>query len=579
MLENEGAPPQPNGNGGEQERLTELREIVLGPYRAELGELSARLDDPLRQAEEISRHLPAAISLRSRQDTALARAMAPVVETALQTAVRRNPGPLAEAIFPIIGPAIRRAITAAMRETVQSLNTALEQTISIRGVRWRWEAFRSGLSFAEVVLRHSLVYRVEQLLLIHRETGLLLQHVAVEGEMGQSPDMVAGMLTAIQDFARDSLRTGSGDTLETMELGDHTVWIEPGPRAVLAAVIRGTAPLGLRNELRAILEEIHATLGVDLARFKGDATAFAPTRLLLQSLLRSEIGTPGNRARRGPILAATAVLLTVLLIWLVPRIREQRRWNRYLDVVRETPGFVLTEAGYQHGRRFVSGLRDPLAATSDSLLRGAGFDPSVVDARWRPFATLEPALALRRAQAVLASPPTVTLALDAGRLTASGSAPHEWIMESRLLVRALPGITSFATTQLDDRGPASVASRVFDVEHRVFLFDTGSDQLQPEAARQAQLTAADMRIIENAARGVGLTATLGIQGSADGVGPAEVNAALRRSRAERARDALLIGGVPSGNLSTGTSTEPASDAGARPLLRRVSFSLSFRPVP
>ncbi|NJM53355.1 MAG: hypothetical protein HC846_08145 [Blastocatellia bacterium] len=54
---------------------------------------------------------------------------------------------------------------------VQSLNQSLEHSISPKGLRWRIEAWQTGKSFAEVVMLNSLIYRVEEVFLIHRETG------------------------------------------------------------------------------------------------------------------------------------------------------------------------------------------------------------------------------------------------------------------------------------------------------------------------------------------------------------------------------------------------------------------------
>jgi OOP family OmpA-OmpF porin len=58
-------------------------------------------------------------------------------------------------------------------------------------------ALRTGTSFAEVVLLNTLLYRVEQVFLIERESGLLLQHVRSAAVRTEDADMVAGMLTAI----------------------------------------------------------------------------------------------------------------------------------------------------------------------------------------------------------------------------------------------------------------------------------------------------------------------------------------------------------------------------------------------
>ena len=87
---------------------------------------------------------------------------------------------------------------------VQRLNRALEESLSVKSLRWRLEARRTGRPFAEIVLLKSLVYRVEQVFLIHRESGLLLQDAVAQSVVAQDTDMVSGMLSAIRDFITDS---------------------------------------------------------------------------------------------------------------------------------------------------------------------------------------------------------------------------------------------------------------------------------------------------------------------------------------------------------------------------------------
>ena len=92
-------------------------------------------------------------------DPELARALAPPVEKAITASVRRDPKPLADAIFPIIGPAIRKAVAASLAAMVESMNRTLEHSVSWRAIRWRLEARRTGRTFGEVVLLHTLLYR------------------------------------------------------------------------------------------------------------------------------------------------------------------------------------------------------------------------------------------------------------------------------------------------------------------------------------------------------------------------------------------------------------------------------------
>jgi OOP family OmpA-OmpF porin len=159
------------------ESMAELRSLLLGPAEARLAEIHSRVTDPQWQLKEVSHVLPAAIAVRSRQDNDLSEALAPTLTSAIERSVRKNPQTLVDAIFPVMGPAIRKAIAAALSGMVQSLNQSLSHSLSVQGLKWRLEAWRTGKTFAEVVLLHTLLYRVEQVFLIHKETGLLLLHV------------------------------------------------------------------------------------------------------------------------------------------------------------------------------------------------------------------------------------------------------------------------------------------------------------------------------------------------------------------------------------------------------------------
>src|SRR5271168_1002773 len=179
----DGRDQRPSSSEASEEPLAQLRAILLGPDRAAWESIRQRLDNPSRRAEDVAGVLADAVRLRSRQhapgqpDVKLRRALQPLLEEALQLSVQSNPRMLADALFPIFGKAIRKAITSELDGMLQSLSQTLEQSFSWRSLRWRWEALRTGKSYAEIVLLRSMLYRVEQVFLIHRKTGLLLQHV------------------------------------------------------------------------------------------------------------------------------------------------------------------------------------------------------------------------------------------------------------------------------------------------------------------------------------------------------------------------------------------------------------------
>ncbi len=98
--------------------------------------------------------------------------------------------------------------------------------------------------------------------------------------------MVSAMLGAILDFTGSSFDLKDGEGLETIKVGDFSVWIEKGPLAVLAVVVHGSAPDELRMHLREDLESIHEQYAEALESFNGDAEPFRDVHPILESLLK-----------------------------------------------------------------------------------------------------------------------------------------------------------------------------------------------------------------------------------------------------------------------------------------------------
>ena len=516
----ESSPNVPSDEGS----VAELRSLLLGPAEKQLAEVHERLFDPQRQVEEVSRVLPDAIAVRTRQDDDLTVALAPSVSAALEHSVRKDPKPLADALFPIMGPAIRKAISAALAGMAQSFNQSMTYSLSAKGLGWRLEALRTGRPFSEVVLLHTLLYRVEQVFLIHRETGLLLRHVSGADIAVQDADMVSGMLTAIQDFVKDSFKTGVADELETLQVGELTVWIAQGPKAILAAVIRGTAPQQVRVLLEETLEKIHLQFGKELRSFSGDASDFALTEPLLQDCLQADYGDQ-HRTKKDKKITPLTVVVTLLLIaglvWGFFWIRERRRWNSYLERLRTEPGIVLTDSGKQDGKYYVSGLRDPLAQNPSDLIQGSGLDPNSVTGRWQAFNSLSPDFVLGRAKKILAPPPGAKLKIDDGTLEAEGFASHQWVLETRRVARFLPGVSQFRDDQLMD---------LERIENPLLMFDLDQVQLRSDQGDKLKRLVDDIEQLCNLAASNKLR--LEITGRTDGSGSESLNGALSQGRAE-----------------------------------------------
>ena len=150
-------------------RMEAMRDVLMQREKEALARLQKKIDDPREFAEAIGAVLPAAFTVAAGQDGQLAQVLAPTVERATQASIRKNPGTMVDILYPVMGPAIRKAIAETLEGTLQSLNQAIKYSLSWRGLKWRIEAWRSGSSFADVVLRHTAVFQVDHLFLAEND--------------------------------------------------------------------------------------------------------------------------------------------------------------------------------------------------------------------------------------------------------------------------------------------------------------------------------------------------------------------------------------------------------------------------
>ena len=238
--------------------LEELRCLLFARERVRIDALEKRLDSPEIFVNDVERVLPEAFRLRSSHDDDLTRVLEPNIEEGLRSSIKKDPKALADVLFPIMGPAIRKSIVSTLLSMTQTVNKVVEHSFSIQGIKWRLEAVKAKQSFAEIVLLKTLKYQVEQIFLVHKETGIVLHHVVADDVISQDPDLVAGMLTAIQDFVSDSFVSETQEDLDALRIGgDRTVWIDRGAYALLVLVIRGTPPVDLRAVFSEMVYTIH----------------------------------------------------------------------------------------------------------------------------------------------------------------------------------------------------------------------------------------------------------------------------------------------------------------------------------
>ncbi|MEM8835509.1 MAG: OmpA family protein [Planctomycetota bacterium] len=536
------------------ERLNELRNLLIAGDFSRLNELQRTVDDPVAFSRLLAEALPKAIAVADREGD-LGPALSPVVTESIHAAVKRDPKPLADALFPVIGPAIRKATSEALARVVESVNASVSAGLSPRTIGWRFEAWRTGRSFAEVVLAHTLVYKVTEVFLIHKETGLLLAHTASDSSVARDPDMVGGMLTAITDFVRDSFGAEQGDTIDSMKVGERSVWIESGPHAVVAAVIRGQAPQELRERLRHAAETIHARYADELTRFDGDVSVFSSCIVYLDRCLDEQRREDQKSLRLPVVHVAVLAIVIVLALYAWWRLDERTRFNALVNTLRAEPGVLIVERSNRGWTFVIEGIRDPLSTLPEDIRASMDDPPGRLEMSWRLAQTDEPAFIERRARAMLDAPATVALRYESASLVATGSAPRDWTQDATRLARFIPGVESFDASGVVDADVRRLSEYAARVESRAPLFERDAAEFTQAGRVEADRLAEEARLLLELARRARYDVRFVVIGHTDNRDTDANNRILGGERAAAMLRRLIDVGVPTDRIRVESAGE------------------------
>ena len=136
--------------------------------------------------------------------------------------------------------------------------------------------------FEPLELPPTVGYSVEDVFVIEG-SGILLTHASRTEGLAIDSDVMAGMLTAIMNFARTSFAVGSAE-LRRLELGEKTVVIERSPRFILAVAVMGSQPAEIREEMRIFLDRAERRYGPLLANWSGNPDDFAGLQAMTSRL-------------------------------------------------------------------------------------------------------------------------------------------------------------------------------------------------------------------------------------------------------------------------------------------------------
>ena len=285
----------------EESDLEQLRALIVQPLHNEVEDLRGRvheLEHALLEAENRASVVGEVLGEAAQQrrlshpepDPVFSEAIRPEVELAIHQSSRGDASVMAAALYPVLGPAIRKMIAGL---------------------------FSPGGPTA---------FGVERVLLFDRHTGLPMQQHVAPGVDGEDADVISGMLDAIRSFVEDAFDQNEIDGLNDMRVGEISVLVEWGPSAGLAVVTRGIVPEDFRQSVRVRLEEIHRLHGDQLGDFSGDDADLAALQPALAEL-GAEAQPASSPSRAKPIAIAVAATVLLLALFVLAVIAVVRVFN------------------------------------------------------------------------------------------------------------------------------------------------------------------------------------------------------------------------------------------------------------
>lgn len=212
-------------------------------------------------------------------------------------------------------------------------------------------------------------------------------------------------------------------------------------------------------------------------------------------------------------------------------IREQQRWNSYVEQLNSQPGIVVTKAENRNGKYFIAGMRDPLAIEPNRLLQKFHIKEQAIKANWQPYLSLEPELTIERAEKLLQPPKTVSLKTDQnGILYATGSAPRQWILETRKLWRFVPGITQFKE-EIENFDISQLNLYQKQLEQKELLFKEGTAELLPSETAKLQDLVLEVQQFIDVGESLRKDVKIQIIGHTNKTGDEQINLQLSQRRA------------------------------------------------
>ncbi|MDQ7086225.1 MAG: hypothetical protein Q9M36_15560 [Sulfurovum sp.] len=222
-----------------------------------------------------SKHLPKMIAQTYKDSPAqLSSVLKETIAESIAVGIENNKGVMVDSLYPIMGGMVSKYVSQAIKELMQTINAKIDNGLSIDKYKRKIKSKITGVSEIELLLKEGGEANISSLLIIQKESGLLIAEAQVEDNQAYDPHMVASMASAIKDFINDWIQQNqSQDEVQTLTYGDATLYIESAGSVYIIAFLDKDPEYEHRREINSFFATIVKEYAPFFRIFAGDDSA------------------------------------------------------------------------------------------------------------------------------------------------------------------------------------------------------------------------------------------------------------------------------------------------------------------
>lgn len=178
--------------------------------------------------------------------------LGPSITAALKNQIKESQNEVVDALYPIIGKLVSKYIKLEFQRLSEKVDRQMQLAFSLEGWKIRIKAWISGTKASDALMQAVNQVELHEFFVIEKDSGLLLGNFSKTNIV--DPDMIAGMLTAIQAFVEDAFKA-QNEHLESIEYESYKINIFNVGSFYIAVITSGVFTADSKIKLESLITE------------------------------------------------------------------------------------------------------------------------------------------------------------------------------------------------------------------------------------------------------------------------------------------------------------------------------------